>query len=165
MKDIGIISQIESDANLVKPDKSNEINITDIRAQLMQIQIFMAKILESIHHFEETLHVISKNMALINHSSAATNASLNQAEKLSKTVQQNVNDIRNMLGEFKGILCIVRPEVKKTGWYGEEVNLPNENHCVNIPQLPIKTNSSEIGRCTVDIDGVDRLGVTRKRLT
>jgi hypothetical protein len=156
MKRIDKLSGIVHDEkDSVNPDKSNDINITDIRAQLLQIQLYMDKMYIRMNRIDDTLNVIANNMKLINQTENYASEKLRQAENLSKVINQNTNDIRNMLGEFKGILCIVRPEVKKTGWYGEEFGAKGESI-----SKPI-----EIGRCNVEIDGVDRLGVTRKKLT
>lgn len=101
----------------------------------------------------DTLQIIADNIHFMNAQTDRTDANLKQSESLSRVITQNCNDIRNMIGEFKGILCIVRPEVKGTGWYGEEINAKD--------LIPTKT----INRCEVNIDGVDRLGVNRKKLT
>lgn len=133
---------VHDEKDSVSPDNSNEINITDIRAQLFQIQQFMTDIYCRLKKIEDGL--------------AAFGAiHLQHLDKSSKSIQQNMNQLNGMISEFKGLVAIVRPEVKKTGWYGEEFGAKGESI-----SKPI-----EIGRCNVEIDGVDRLGVTRKKLT
>jgi len=137
----------------IVPDEKDAV-IT-YNSDVFNIYEVLMDIIKRLDRIDETLQVMTKNTQLINNIESYASEKLKQAENLSKVINQNTNDIRNMLGEFKGILCIVRPEVKKTGWYGEEFGAKGESI-----SKPI-----EIGRCNVEIDGIDRLGVTRKKLT
>ena len=40
--------------------------------------------------------------------------------------------------ELKGIVAMVRPQVKKSGWYGEEIKAHDQNICT-----PIEINMLE----------------------
>ena len=53
---------VHDEKDSVSPDNSNEINITDIRAQLLQIQLYMDKMYIRMNRIDDTLNVIANNM-------------------------------------------------------------------------------------------------------
>lgn len=47
---------------------------------------------------------------------------LHQMEDLNRKCTDNMNRLNNMMLEMKGLTAMIRPQVKKTGWYGKEIN-------------------------------------------
>jgi hypothetical protein len=90
-----------------KPDDLKIIfnELKDIKDQLVGFK----QLLKENQIFSEMLYKINEIMKAL--------------DKQAKFTQMNLRDCQNMLQEFKGIMCIVRPEVKKTGWYGQEVEV------------------------------------------
>jgi hypothetical protein len=133
-------------------------NLPKVLEEIHQKHLDEQKVKPSNPSIQEELELIRESLtALFNKICSIENKleSINQetcknnitsVEKLSNTILQNSKDIRNMLGEFKGILCIIRPEVRKTGWYGEEV----EGKFKSPEPLEITSTHTK-----------DRLGVTR----
>lgn len=53
---------------------------------------------------------------------------IRQLDSLNEKCTQNMNRLNAMMLELKGIVAMVRPKVKKTGWYGDEISvISNEN--------------------------------------
>lgn len=48
-------------------------------------------------------------------------SALNRIDKLNSDCERNMQSLRLMMQELKGIVAIVRPQAKKTGWYGDEI--------------------------------------------
>lgn len=46
---------------------------------------------------------------------------INQLSNLNDKCSNNMKQLNNMMLELKGIVAVIRPQVKKTGWYGEEI--------------------------------------------
>ena len=46
---------------------------------------------------------------------------IRQIAKLNEKCESNMKNLHAMMLELKGIVAMVRPQVKKTGWYGEEI--------------------------------------------
>lgn len=46
---------------------------------------------------------------------------LKRLEEINQKCEDNMKRLNAMMLELKGIVAMVRPQVKKTGWYGEEV--------------------------------------------
>ncbi len=46
---------------------------------------------------------------------------MDQSNMSISSMGEKIMRIDDMLKEFKGLVAIVRPEVKKSGWYGEEI--------------------------------------------
>ena len=51
----------------------------------------------------------------------ATNDFIRQSIHRSNSMHTNISRLDEMIKEFKGLVAIVRPEVKKSGWHGEEI--------------------------------------------
>lgn len=49
------------------------------------------------------------------------NDTLRSIERLTLKCNENATRLNNMLLEMKGLAGMIRPKVKKTGWYGEEL--------------------------------------------
>lgn len=47
---------------------------------------------------------------------------LKRLEELNQKCTDNMNRLNQMMLELKGIVAMVRPQVKKTGWYGDELS-------------------------------------------
>lgn len=46
---------------------------------------------------------------------------IRQLDSLNEKCTQNMNRLNSMMLELKGIVAMVRPKVKNTGWYGDEI--------------------------------------------
>jgi len=46
---------------------------------------------------------------------------LHQIERLNSACADNMKRLNAMMLELKGLVAMVRPQVKKTGWYGDEL--------------------------------------------
>ena len=42
-------------------------------------------------------------------------------DELNAKCEDNMRRLNSMMLELKGIVAMVRPQVKKTGWYGDEI--------------------------------------------
>lgn len=47
--------------------------------------------------------------------------------ELNSKCEDNMKRLNAMMLELKGIVAMVRPQVKKTGWYGEEIQQNAQN--------------------------------------
>jgi len=47
---------------------------------------------------------------------------IRQIERLNNDCTDNMKRLNQMILELKGIVAMVRPQVKKSGWYGDELN-------------------------------------------
>jgi len=68
---------------------------------------------------------------------------IRQIDTLNNNCNENMKRLNTMMLELKGIVAIVRPQVKKTGWYGEEIEA-NEvkviKETLEIEQIESKKN-------------------------
>lgn len=62
---------------------------------------------------------------------------LHHTERMNEKCEENMRRLNTMMLELKGIIAMVRPQVKKCGWYGEEINVKEKS----IP--PLKINMIE----------------------
>ncbi|MCK5021103.1 MAG: hypothetical protein KAS32_29100 [Candidatus Peribacteraceae bacterium] len=46
---------------------------------------------------------------------------LRSVERLNHACEDNMKRLNMMMLELKGLIAAVRPQVKKSGWYGEEL--------------------------------------------
>ncbi len=46
---------------------------------------------------------------------------LRSIERLNLKCEDNMKRLNNMMLELKGLVCAVRPQVKKSGWYDDEI--------------------------------------------
>lgn len=62
---------------------------------------------------------------------------IRQIERLNQNCTDNMKRLNAMMLELKGIVAMVRPQVKKTGWYGDEISIQVENQVekMNIPEF------------------------------
>lgn len=63
------------------------------------------------------------------------NDMMHQLERLNTQCSDNMKRLDLMIREFKGLVAMVRPQVKKTGWYGDEIKVqpePNESKLIPI---------------------------------
>ena len=59
---------------------------------------------------------------------------IRQIERLNNACADNMKRLNQMMLELKGLVAMVRPQVKKTGWYGDEVvSIP----CSEPPKIPM----------------------------
>lgn len=58
--------------------------------------------------------------------------------ELNEKCEDNMRRLNAMMLELKGIVAMVRPQVKKSGWYGEEIQQNAQNICT-----PIEINMLE----------------------
>lgn len=47
---------------------------------------------------------------------------LRSIERLNNNCADNMKRLNQMMLELKGLVAYVRPQVKKSGWYGDEIN-------------------------------------------
>ena len=59
-------------------------------------------------------------------------------ETLNSKCEDNMRRLNAMMLELKGIVAMVRPQVKKSGWYGEEIQANSKDICT-----PIEINMLE----------------------
>lgn len=52
---------------------------------------------------------------------------LRRLEELNQKCTENMNRLNVMMLELKGIVAMVKPKVKKTGWYGDELKAEPQN--------------------------------------
>lgn len=46
---------------------------------------------------------------------------MRQLERINATCQDNMKRLNQMMLELKALVAMVRPQVKKTDWYGDEI--------------------------------------------
>lgn len=51
---------------------------------------------------------------------------------LEEKVDDNMKRLNAMMLELKGIVAIVRPQVKKSGWYGDELKSDVKQNVINL---------------------------------
>lgn len=51
---------------------------------------------------------------------------MNMFISMEQKIERNAQALNSMLLELKGIVATVRPQVRKTGWYGEEIIDPKK---------------------------------------
>lgn len=54
------------------------------------------------------------------------NEMMRQLERINTHCTDNMKRLNAMMLELKGLVAMVRPQVKKTGWYGDELNAKPE---------------------------------------
>ncbi len=52
---------------------------------------------------------------------------LRRLEEINQKCEDNMKRLNQMMLELKGLVAMVRPQAKKTGWYGDEINAQNVN--------------------------------------
>ncbi len=52
---------------------------------------------------------------------------LARLEEINKKCEDNMKRLNQMMLELKGLVAYVRPEVKKSGWYGDEINVSGKS--------------------------------------
>jgi len=52
---------------------------------------------------------------------------IRQIASLNQKCEDNMRQLNSMMLELKGIVAMVRPQVKRTGWYGDEINIQHQN--------------------------------------
>lgn len=57
---------------------------------------------------------------------------LRSVERLNLQCEDNMKRLNNMMLELKGLVCAIRPQVKKSGWYGDEIKT---NPCENLVEI------------------------------
>jgi len=62
---------------------------------------------------------------------------LRRLEEINQKCEDNMKRLNAMMLELKGIVAMVRPKVRNTGWYGEELqaDAKQEAICFEIKQL------------------------------
>jgi hypothetical protein len=62
---------------------------------------------------------------------------IRQIERLNTACTDNMKRLNAMMLELKGIVAMVRPQVKKSGWYGEELQTEAKQEviCFEVKQL------------------------------
>jgi len=101
-----------------KPDKMMVVEDTFV--------MFMSQILlemKLLHKQVDELNKILVGNKGFSEILSKTNDMLSRCNETIIYMHRNMKDCQNMIQEFKGIIAIVRPEVKKGGWYGEEVEV------------------------------------------
>ena len=52
-------------------------------------------------------------------------------DELNAKCEDNMRRLNSMMLELKGIVATVRPQVKKTGWYGDEIEIDNKPYKIS----------------------------------
>jgi hypothetical protein len=65
---------------------------------------------------------------------------------LEEKTDDNMKRLNNMMLELKGLACAIRPQVKKSGWYGDELltkEKPKEDNTITwlVKELPLNETS------------------------
>ncbi len=68
---------------------------------------------------------------------------IRQIERLNSSCSDNMKRLNAMMLELKGLIAMVRPQVKKTGWYGDEIQVQDKypgaenayNQLINAPKF------------------------------
>jgi hypothetical protein len=63
---------------------------------------------------------------------------IHRVEKLNYSCEDNMKRLHSMMLELKGLIAMVRPQVKKTGWYGEEIEAEGKYKTLEIELNTVK---------------------------
>jgi ElaB/YqjD/DUF883 family membrane-anchored ribosome-binding protein len=84
-----------------------------------EIQLYKSQTEE----IQELLSEMKKLNAHIEHNMKYLGDMVHSVSRMSEKCEDNMKRLNNMMLELKGLVCAIRPQVKKSGWYGEELNV------------------------------------------